>query len=90
MDAQRGKGVYDASIAGIRQLNALGYGRPGTGVVLREGMFFTVEPMINYGKPECTISREDGWTAPTADGSASAQWEHTVYITKDGYEILTD
>ena len=60
-----------------------------TQIPLAEGMTFTVEPMINYGKPECTISREDGWTAPTIDGLPSAQWEHTVYITKNGYEILT-
>ena len=66
------------------------FGTPGTGVVLEEGMFFTVEPMINFGKPECTISKEDGWTAPTIDGLPSAQWEHTVYITQDGYEILTN
>ena len=54
-----------------------------------EGMTFTVEPMINYGKPDCYVSKEDGWTAPTVDGEPSAQWEHTIYITQDGYEILT-
>lgn len=56
---------------------------------LAEGMTFTIEPMINLGVPECVIDPIDKWTARTADGQPSAQWEHTVYITQDGYEILT-
>ncbi len=56
---------------------------------LEEGMTFTVEPMINAGVRDAVIDRHDGWTATTADGKPSAQWEHTVVITSDGYEILT-
>ncbi|MDQ8023002.1 MAG: type I methionyl aminopeptidase [Moraxellaceae bacterium] len=64
------------------------YGRPGTGVELREGMIFTIEPMINAGK--AAISElPDGWTIITKDRSLSAQWEHTVLVTADGYEVLT-
>ena len=51
-------------------------------------MIFTVEPMINEGVPE-TIVLEDNWTALTADNKLSAQWEHTILVTEDGYEILT-
>ena len=57
-------------------------------IPLAPGMIFTIEPMINAGVPEGEI-QEDGWTALTADGKASAQWEHTVLITEDGHEILT-
>lgn len=53
------------------------------------GMTFTIEPMINAGVPEAVLDRRDGWTARTADGRASAQWEHTLLITEGGYEILT-
>ena len=63
-------------------------GRPGTGVELRPGMFFTVEPMINLGRPDCKIL-EDGWTAVTRDRSLSAQFEHSIGITEDGCEIFT-
>lgn len=64
------------------------YGRPGTGLTLREGMIFTIEPMINAGK--AAISElPDGWTIVTRDRSLSAQWEHTVLVTANGYEILT-
>ena len=63
-------------------------GRPGTGPELRPGMFFTVEPMINIGKPASKIL-EDGWTAVTRDRSLSAQFEHSVGITEDGCEIFT-
>ncbi|WP_119459933.1 type I methionyl aminopeptidase [Rhodospirillaceae bacterium SYSU D60014] len=66
----------------------LHYGRPGTGPVLREGMFFTVEPMINAGRYDVKIL-DDGWTAVTRDRSLSAQFEHTVGVTADGYEIFT-
>ena len=63
-------------------------GRPGTGVELRPGMFFTVEPMINLGRPDCKIL-EDGWTAVTRDRSLSAQFEHSIGITENGCEIFT-
>jgi methionyl aminopeptidase len=63
-------------------------GRPGEGVVLRPGMFFTVEPMINLGRPHVKV-RPDGWTAVTRDRSLSAQFEHTVAVTNNGVEIFT-
>ena len=63
-------------------------GRPGTGPELRPGMFFTIEPMINIGKPASKIL-EDGWTAVTRDRSLSAQFEHSIGITDDGCEIFT-
>jgi len=66
----------------------LHFGRPGRGLVLREGMFFTVEPMINLGRPEVKVLN-DGWTAVTKDRSLSAQFEHTIAVTADGYEIFT-
>ncbi|MCG8597686.1 MAG: type I methionyl aminopeptidase [Kiloniellales bacterium] len=68
--------------------SVLHYGRPGTGVVLREGMFFTIEPMINAGRPEVKIL-DDGWTAVTRDKSLSAQFEHSVGVTAEGCEIFT-
>ena len=64
------------------------YGRPGTGVTLKEGLTFTIEPMINQGKRHTRIL-SDGWTAVTKDRKLSAQWEHTVLVTPTGYEILT-
>ncbi|WP_260926658.1 type I methionyl aminopeptidase [Novosphingobium sp. 9] len=63
-------------------------GRPGTGPELREGMFFTIEPMINLGKPAVKMLN-DGWTAVTRDKSLSAQFEHSIGITADGVEIFT-
>ena len=66
----------------------LHYGKPDTGVELKKGMTFTVEPMINAGKPQ-TRQLPDGWTVVTKDHSLSAQWEHTVAVTDDGFEILT-
>jgi methionyl aminopeptidase len=66
----------------------LHYGRPGTGLIIKEGMVFTVEPMINAGGPDVR-NLKDGWTVVTADGSLSAQWEHTIAVTSNGYEILT-
>lgn len=63
-------------------------GRPNTGVVLVPGMTFTIEPMINQGTYRCKVL-EDGWTAVTADGKLTAQWEHTILVTEDGVEILT-
>ena len=66
----------------------LHYGRPGEGMRLEKGMTFTVEPMINAGKRN-TRQMPDGWTVVTKDHSLSAQWEHTVAVTDDGYELLT-
>ncbi len=66
----------------------LHYGRPGTGMEIRPGMTFTIEPMINQGRREIR-EMGDGWTIITKDRSLSAQWEHTVLCTEDGYEILT-
>ncbi|HQU49471.1 MAG TPA: type I methionyl aminopeptidase [Casimicrobiaceae bacterium] len=66
----------------------LHYGRAGTGLKLQSGMTFTIEPMVNAGRPGIRCLA-DGWTIVTADHSLSAQWEHTVLVTPDGYEILT-
>jgi len=66
----------------------LHYGEPGTGMALREGMTFTIEPMINAGKRQIRMLR-DGWTVVTKDHSLSAQWEHTLLVTADGVEVLT-
>ena len=66
----------------------LHYGEPGTGPELKEGMFFTIEPMINAGRYETKILA-DGWTAVTKDRSLSAQFEHSIAVTADGYEIFT-
>jgi methionyl aminopeptidase len=68
--------------------NVLHFGRPGEGITLREGMLFTVEPMVNAGRPEVKIL-DDGWTAVTRDRSLSAQFEHTVGVTATGCEIFT-
>ncbi|MEK6807259.1 MAG: type I methionyl aminopeptidase [Pseudomonadota bacterium] len=67
----------------------LHFGEAGTGLQLREGMTFTIEPMINAGRHEVKLL-PDGWTVVTKDHSLSAQWEHTVLVTRDSYEILTD
>jgi methionyl aminopeptidase len=66
----------------------LHYGRAGTGLKLQAGMIFTVEPMINAGKPGIR-QLGDGWTVVTKDHSLSAQWEHTVLVTESGFEVLT-
>jgi methionyl aminopeptidase len=66
----------------------LHYGEPGTGTLLREGMTFTIEPMINAGKRHVQLLK-DGWTVVTKDHSLSAQWEHTVLVTANGHEVLT-
>ena len=66
----------------------LHYGRPGTGMALEPGMTFTIEPMINAGKPAIR-ELADGWTIVTKDHSLSAQWEHTVLVTEQGYEVMT-
>lgn len=67
----------------------LHYGKPNTGVELQEGMFFTIEPMINAGKADTILSKFDNWTVTTRDKSLSAQFEHTIGVTKDGFEIFT-
>lgn len=69
--------------------NVLHYGKAGTGMVLEEGMFFTVEPMVNVGRPETKLNEKDGWTVTTRDRSLSAQFEHTVGVTATGVEIFT-
>ncbi|MFZ3183284.1 MAG: type I methionyl aminopeptidase [Pseudomonas sp.] len=66
----------------------LHYGRAGTGMELKEGMTFTIEPMINQGRAETRLLG-DGWTAITKDRKLSAQWEHTILVTATGYEIFT-
>ena len=71
-----------------KEPNILHYGKKGTGEKLKTGMIFTVEPMINFGKYE-TKTLNDGWTAVTKDKSLSAQFEHTIGVTKDGCEIFT-
>jgi methionyl aminopeptidase len=68
--------------------NIVHVGRPGEGIVLRPGMFFTVEPMINLGRPHVKVL-SDGWTAVTRDRSLSAQFEHTIGVTCNGVEIFT-
>ncbi len=68
--------------------NVLHFGRPGKGPVLDEGMFFTIEPMINLGRPETKVLADD-WTAVTRDKSLSAQFEHSIGVTADGVEIFT-
>jgi methionyl aminopeptidase len=68
--------------------NVLHFGRPGEGPKLRTGMFFTVEPMVNAGRPEVKIL-DDGWTAVTRDRSLSAQFEHMIGVTETGVEIFT-
>ena len=66
----------------------LHYGKPGEGATLEAGMIITIEPMLNLGKRHVKVLA-DGWTAVTKDRSLSAQWEHTILVTEDGYEILT-
>jgi methionyl aminopeptidase len=66
----------------------LHYGTRQTGVMLKAGMTFTIEPMINLGTKHCRVLK-DGWTAVTRDGKLSAQFEHTILVTNDGFEILT-
>ncbi len=68
--------------------NILHYGKKGEGLELKEGMIFTIEPMVNIGGPDCNVLK-DGWTAVTRDRSLSAQFEHTVGVTASGVEIFT-
>ncbi|MGK6326143.1 type I methionyl aminopeptidase [Erwinia sp. DT-104] len=66
----------------------LHYGKPGRGEVLRPGMVFTIEPMVNQGDSKIK-TKKDGWTVVTRDKKLSAQWEHTIAVTDDGFEVLT-
>jgi methionyl aminopeptidase len=66
----------------------LHYGKPGTGVMLEPGMTFTIEPMVNAGRAEIRVLKDD-WTVVTRDHSLSAQWEHTIQVTDNSHEILT-
>lgn len=92
-EAQRCSVVRDFCGHGVGSLfhdapNILHYGSPHEGVEMREGMIFTIEPMINLGRPQVKVL-SDGWTAVTRDRSLSAQYEHTVGVTKDGCEVFT-
>lgn len=66
----------------------LHFGKPDTGMALKQGMTFTIEPMLNAGKHHTKL-KKDGWTVETRDGRLSAQWEHTLAVTADGVEVLT-
>ena len=93
VEAQGFSVVQDFCGHGIGQVfhkepNILHYGEKGTGEKVKAGMIFTIEPMINIGNYETKILK-DGWTAVTKDKSLSAQFEHTIGVTKDGYEIFT-
>ena len=93
VEAQRMSVVRDFCGHGLGRVfhappNVLHYGRPGTGPVLEEGMFFTIEPMVNLGRPETRVLADD-WTAVTRDKSLSAQFEHSVGVTATGCEIFT-
>jgi methionyl aminopeptidase len=92
-EARRFSVVRDFCGHGLGQIfhdapSVLHYGRPDSGPMLREGMFFTIEPMINAGRYEVKIL-EDAWTAVTRDKSLSAQFEHSIGVTATGYEIFT-
>ena len=67
----------------------LHYGKPATGILVVEGMTFTIEPMINLGERHTKLSKTDGWTVTTRDRRLSAQWEHTLAVTANGCEVLT-
>jgi methionyl aminopeptidase len=93
VEAQRMSVVRDFCGHGLGRVfhappNVLHYGRPGTGPRLEEGMFFTIEPMVNLGRPETKVLKDD-WTAVTRDKSLSAQFEHSVGITAQGCDIFT-
>ena len=93
VEANRMSVVRDFCGHGIGRLfhdspNVLHYGRRGEGATLKKGMFFTVEPMVNLGKPHVKVL-SDGWTAVTRDKSLSSQCEHTVGVTDDGVELFT-
>ena len=93
VEAQRCSVVRDFCGHGVGRVfhdspNVLHFGKPGTGQELKPGMFFTVEPMVNLGKPQVKVLN-DGWTAVTRDKSLSAQCEHSVGVTETGVEIFT-
>src|SRR6516164_8142241 len=93
VEAQHMSVVRDFCGHGVGRLfhdepNVVHIGRPGEGIVLKPGMFFTVEPMINLGRPHVKVL-SDGWTAVTRDRSLSAQFEHSVGVTENGVEIFT-
>ncbi|MCZ7677154.1 MAG: type I methionyl aminopeptidase [Roseovarius sp.] len=93
VEAQRMSVVRDFCGHGLGRVfhappNVLHYGRPGTGPVLEEGMFFTIEPMVNLGRPETKVLADD-WTAVTRDKSLSAQFEHSIGVTATGADIFT-
>lgn len=93
VEAQRMSVVRDFCGHGIGRTfhaapNVLHYGKPGQGLKLREGMVFTIEPMVNLGRPDVKVL-DDGWTAVTRDRSLSAQFEHMIGVTADGCEIFT-
>ena len=93
VEAQRMSVVRDFCGHGLGRVfhappNVLHYGRAGAGPVLEEGMFFTIEPMVNLGRPETKVLADD-WTAVTRDKSLSAQFEHSVGVTATGCEIFT-
>jgi methionyl aminopeptidase len=93
VEAQRCSVVRDFCGHGVGRIfhdapNILHYGRPGSGEALREGMFFTIEPMVNLGRPQVKLLA-DGWTAVTRDKSLSAQCEHSIGVTADGAEVFT-
>lgn len=67
----------------------LHYGKKGGGMTLKEGMTFTIEPMLNAGRRHVKLNKKDGWTVTTRDGRLSAQWEHTLAVTANGVEVLT-
>lgn len=69
--------------------NVLHYGKKGKGLRLEEGMFFTIEPMLNIGTERTILSKHDGWTVTTRDKQLSAQFEHTIGVTADGFEVFT-
>ncbi len=92
-EAQRYSVVRDFCGHGLGRVfhdapNIMHFGKPGGGMVLRAGMFFTIEPMINIGGYDVKI-KSDGWTAITKDRSLSAQFEHSIAVTDDGYEVFT-
>jgi methionyl aminopeptidase len=92
-EAERCSVVRDFCGHGLGRLfhdvpNILHYGRAGEGIELKPGMFFTIEPMINLGRPQVKIL-SDGWTAVTRDRSLSAQFEHTIGVTAEACEIFT-
>ena len=93
VEAERFSVVREYCGHGIGQIyhedpQVLHYGQPRTGLTLKPGMTFTIEPMVNAGTRHTRLL-PDGWTVVTKDHSLSAQWEHTILVTEDGFEILT-